>query len=203
MAKAPKTLSKAEIKTKTAELKAARKVVLDTFAPFESDVKAAEKALAAARKEADKAIAAAQKAVDAADKKREKAVAARDKGQEVLANLMSANTEEQAKARAYIGSQLDTLQARKGRGDAGLEGEIQMFSRLSAIEEAARAAEKKGGALTEEEANRIAKSYSKTAGADFTGKDILTGAAGIQRSIEGQRGANRRAIGRMYGASSL
>lgn len=80
MAKAPKTLSKAEIKAKTAELKAARKIVLDTFAPFESDVKAAEKALAAARKEADKAIAAAQKAVDAADKKREKAVAARDKG---------------------------------------------------------------------------------------------------------------------------
>lgn len=125
-----------------------------------------------------------------------------DKGQEVLANLMSANTEEQAKARAYIGSQLDTLQARKGKGEAGLEGEIQMFSRLSAVEEAARAAEKKGGALTEEEANRIAKSYSKTAGADFTGKDILTGAAGIQKSVEDQRGANRRAIGRMYGASS-
>ena len=80
MAKAPKTLSKAEIKAKTAELKAARKVVLDTFAPYASDVKAAEKALVEAKKEADKAVAAAQKAVDAAAKKAEKAAAARDKG---------------------------------------------------------------------------------------------------------------------------
>lgn len=80
MAKAPKILSKAEVKAKTVELKTARKVVLDAFAPFESDVKAAEKALAAAKKEADKAIAAAQKAVDAATKKAEKAAAARDKG---------------------------------------------------------------------------------------------------------------------------
>lgn len=80
MAKAPKILSKAEVKAKTVELKTARKVVLDTFAPYASDVKAAEKALAAAKKEADKAIAAAQKAVDAATKKAEKAAAARDKG---------------------------------------------------------------------------------------------------------------------------
>lgn len=80
MAKAPKTLSKAEIKAKTAELKAARKVVLDTFAPYASDVKAAEKALVEAKKEADKAVAAAQKAVDIAVKKAEKAAAARDKG---------------------------------------------------------------------------------------------------------------------------
>lgn len=80
MAKAPKILSKAEIKAKINDLKAARKVVLDTFAPFESDVKAAEKALAAARKEADKAVAAARKAVGAAAKKAEKAAAACDKG---------------------------------------------------------------------------------------------------------------------------
>lgn len=80
MAKAPKILSKAEIKAKTNDLKAARKVVLDTFTPFESDVKAAEKALAAARKEADKAVAAAQKAVDAATKKAQKASAACVKG---------------------------------------------------------------------------------------------------------------------------
>ena len=80
MAKAPKILSKAEVKSKTNDLKAARKVVLNTFTPFESDVKAAEKALAVAKKEADKAVAAAQKAVDAATKKAEKAAAARDKG---------------------------------------------------------------------------------------------------------------------------
>ena len=36
MAKAPKILSKAEIKAKTNDLKAARKVVLDTFAPYAS-----------------------------------------------------------------------------------------------------------------------------------------------------------------------
>lgn len=80
MAKAPKILSKAEVKAKTDDLKAARKVVLNIFAPYESDVKAAEKALAAAKKEADKAVTAAQKAVDAATKKAEKAAAARDKG---------------------------------------------------------------------------------------------------------------------------
>lgn len=80
MAKAPKTLSKAEIKAKTAELKAARKVVLDTFAPYASDVKAAEKTLADAKKQAEKTLAADQKAVDAAVKKAEKAAAARDKG---------------------------------------------------------------------------------------------------------------------------
>lgn len=100
MAKAPKTLSKAEIKAKTNDLKAARKVVLDTFAPFESDVKAAEKALAVARKEADKAVAAAQKAADVATKKREKASAARDKGlakiDAELATLASAPKEEAA-----------------------------------------------------------------------------------------------------------
>ena len=80
MAKAPKILSKAEIKAKTVELKAARKVVLDTFAPYALDVKAAEKTLADAKKQAEKTLAADQKAVDAAIKKAEKAAAARDKG---------------------------------------------------------------------------------------------------------------------------
>jgi ATPase subunit of ABC transporter with duplicated ATPase domains len=80
MAKAPKILSKAEIKAKTAELKAARKVVLDTFAPYASDVKAAEKTLADAKKQAEKTLAADQKAVDAAVKKAQKAADARDKG---------------------------------------------------------------------------------------------------------------------------
>ena len=100
MAKAPKILSKAEIKAKTNDLKAARKVVLNTFTPFESDVKAAEKALAVAKKEADKAVAAAQKAVDVAVKKAEKAAAARDKGlakiDAELATLAPASKEEAA-----------------------------------------------------------------------------------------------------------
>ncbi len=80
MAKAPKTLSKAEIKDAKTNLKAALKVVNDTHSKFVSDHKAAEKTLAAAKKEADKAIAAAQKAVDAAAKKLETATAAADKG---------------------------------------------------------------------------------------------------------------------------
>lgn len=80
MAKAPKILSKAEIKAKTNDLKAARKAVLNTFAPYALDVKAAEKTLADAKKQAEKTLAADQKAVDAAVKKAEKAAAARDKG---------------------------------------------------------------------------------------------------------------------------
>ena len=80
MAKAPKTLSKAEIKEAKTNLKAALGVVNTEHCKFMSDLKAAEKALAAAKKEADKAVAAAQKAVDAAAKKLEKATAAADKG---------------------------------------------------------------------------------------------------------------------------
>ena len=80
MAKAIKTLSKAELKDAKNNLKAALNVVNTEHGKFVSDHKAAEKALAAAKKEADKAIAAAQKAVDAAGKKLEKATAAADKG---------------------------------------------------------------------------------------------------------------------------
>ena len=80
MAKAIKTLSKAELKDAKNNLKAALGVVNTEHGKFVSDHKAAEKALAAAKKEADKAIAAAQKAVDAAGKKLEKATAAADKG---------------------------------------------------------------------------------------------------------------------------
>lgn len=80
MAKATKTLSKAEIKEAKTNLKAALKVVNDEHGKYVSDHKAAEKALAAAKKEADKAVATAQKAVDAAAKKLEKATAAADKG---------------------------------------------------------------------------------------------------------------------------
>lgn len=78
MAKAPK--SPAEVKAEKAQLKDALKVVNTEHAKFVSDHKAAEKALAAAKKEADKAVAAAQKLVDAAAKKLEKATAAADKG---------------------------------------------------------------------------------------------------------------------------
>ncbi|WP_087746364.1 MULTISPECIES: hypothetical protein [unclassified Acidovorax] len=80
MAKAIKTLSKAELKDAKTNLKAALGVVNAEHGKFVSDHKAAEKALAAAKKEADKAIAVAQKAVDAAGKKLEKATAAADKG---------------------------------------------------------------------------------------------------------------------------
>ncbi len=80
MAKATKTLSKAEIKEAKTNLKAALGVVNTEHSKFVSDHKAAEKALAAAKKESDKAVAAAQKAVDAAAKKLEKATAAADKG---------------------------------------------------------------------------------------------------------------------------
>lgn len=80
MARTPKTLSKAELKTRTAELKEAKKQVLATFGPFESDLKAAEKNLAAAKKDAEKVIAAAQKVVDTAQKKLTKAAEAKDKG---------------------------------------------------------------------------------------------------------------------------
>lgn len=80
MAKAIKTLSKAEIKDAKTNLKAALKVVNDEHGKYVSDHKAAEKALAAAKKEADKVVGAAQKAVDAAAKKLEKATVAADKG---------------------------------------------------------------------------------------------------------------------------
>ena len=80
MAKAIKTLSKAELKDAKNNLKQALTNVNNEHGKFVSDHKAAEKALAAAKKEADKAIAVAQKAVDAAGKKLEKATAAADKG---------------------------------------------------------------------------------------------------------------------------
>jgi colicin import membrane protein len=90
MARTPKTLTKAELKAKTAELKEAAKKVNETFAPFASDLKAAEKALAGAKKAAEKALAEAKKAVAAALKKHDKASDARTKG---LAKIAS----EQAK----------------------------------------------------------------------------------------------------------
>lgn len=80
MARTPKTLTKAELKARTAELKEAKKTVLATFAPFESDLKAAQKAAAAAKKDAEKAVAAALKLVEAAQKKHDKAAVAKDKG---------------------------------------------------------------------------------------------------------------------------
>lgn len=90
MAKAPKTLSKAEIKDAKNNLKAALGVVNTEHGKFVSDHKAAEKALATAKKEADKAVAAAQKAVDAAGKKLEKATAAADKGRAKIAAQLAA-----------------------------------------------------------------------------------------------------------------
>lgn len=80
MAKATAPKTAAEIKAAKAELKEARKVVDTEHAKFVSDHKAAEKALAAAKKEADKAVGAAQKVVDAAAKKLTKATEAAEKG---------------------------------------------------------------------------------------------------------------------------
>ena len=90
MAKATKTLSKAEIKEAKTNLKAALGVVNTEHSKFVSDHKAAAKALAAAKKEADKAVAAAQKVVDAAAKKLEKATAAADKGRAKIAAQLAA-----------------------------------------------------------------------------------------------------------------
>ena len=90
MAKAPKTLSKAEIKDAKTNLKAALKVVNDEHGKYVSDHKAAEKALSAAKKEADKAVAAAQKLADAADKKLLKASIAADKGRAKIGAQLAA-----------------------------------------------------------------------------------------------------------------
>lgn len=79
MAKATKTLTKAEIKEAKIEIKAALKAANDTHGKFVSDFKAAENALAATKKEAVKAAAAAQKTVDGAATKLEKATLAADK----------------------------------------------------------------------------------------------------------------------------
>lgn len=78
--KAPKVLSKAEIKAKKADLTAARKTIQTELAKFVADHKAAVKGKEAAQKAADKAVAAAQKLVDAAEKKLGKANAAAEKG---------------------------------------------------------------------------------------------------------------------------
>lgn len=80
MAKAPKTLSKAEIAAQKKDLQAALKIVKAEHGKFVSDHKATEKALAAAKKEADKAVAAAQKAVDASAAKLAKATEKADAG---------------------------------------------------------------------------------------------------------------------------
>lgn len=84
MARTPKTLTKAELKTRTAELKEAKKTILDAFAPYASDLKAAQKN-----------AAVAQKLVETAQKKLDKAAASRDKGlakiESQLAALAPAN----------------------------------------------------------------------------------------------------------------
>ena len=78
MAKTPKTA--AEIKAEKLELKNALAIVNTEHGKFVSDHKAAEKSLAAIKKESDKAVGAAQKVVDAAAKKLAKATEAADKG---------------------------------------------------------------------------------------------------------------------------
>ena len=76
MAKAPKTLSPAEVKAAKKDLVTLLKAQKDNLKPVQADAAAATKALAVAKKEADKAVATAQKAVDAATAKLAKAEAA-------------------------------------------------------------------------------------------------------------------------------
>ena len=90
MAKATKTLTKAEIKEAKLEIKTALKAVNDTHGKSVADFKAAEKALAQAKKEADKAVATAQKTVDGATTKLEKATLAADKARAKLAAQLAA-----------------------------------------------------------------------------------------------------------------
>ena len=80
MAKAPKVLSKAEVAAAKKDLQAALKTINVEHAKFVSDNKAAEKALAAAKKDADKAVAAAQKAADAVAAKLVKATEKAEQG---------------------------------------------------------------------------------------------------------------------------
>lgn len=101
MAKAPKTLTKAEIKEAKLEIKTALKAVNDTHGKFVADFKAAEKALAQAKKEADKAVATAQKTVDGATTKLEKAALAADKARAKLdARLAALEPQPQAEPAA-------------------------------------------------------------------------------------------------------
>lgn len=101
MAKATKTLTKAEIKEAKLEIKTALKAVNDTHGKSVADFKAAEKALAQAKKEADKAVASAQKAVDGAATKLEKATLAADKARAKLSTQLSA-LEPQPQAEAEL-----------------------------------------------------------------------------------------------------
>lgn len=101
MAKAPKTLSKAEIAAQKKDLLAAIKVVKTEHGKFVSDFKAAEKALATAKKETDKTLAAAQKVVDAAAAKLAKATEKAEAGEAKL----------QAKLEALAPAKAETAEA--------------------------------------------------------------------------------------------
>lgn len=79
MARPKKTLTKDEIKAKKTQLKEALKTVNETFSKFESDHKAAQKALTAA-----------QKVANTAAKKLEKAQAARDTGKAKIDQQLAA-----------------------------------------------------------------------------------------------------------------
>lgn len=100
MAKAPKTLSKAEVAAQKKDLQAALKVIKTEHGKFVSDHKAAEKALAAAKKEADKAVAAAQKLVDAAAAKLAKATEKAETGEAKIAAKLAALEPAKADAAA-------------------------------------------------------------------------------------------------------
>lgn len=100
MARPKKILSKAEVTEMKKSLNTALKAIKTEQAKYVSDCKAAEKALADAKKEADKLVGAAMKAVEAAQAKAAKAAAKAEAGrvkiEAKLASLEPAKTEAEA-----------------------------------------------------------------------------------------------------------
>lgn len=99
MARPKKVLSKAEIAAARKDLTTALKVIKTEQAKYTSDCKAAEKALADAKKQASKLIADAQKAVEAAEAKAAKAAVKADAGRaKIEAKLASLEPAKEAEA---------------------------------------------------------------------------------------------------------
>lgn len=80
MARPKKNPSKAEVKEMVANLKTARKEAIKALAPFQEAAKAADKALATAKKDTAKQLAAAEGVASKAKAKLEKAMEAHTKG---------------------------------------------------------------------------------------------------------------------------
>lgn len=124
-----------------------------------------------------------------------------ERGQELIANMMSTNKDDQQKAQSFINAEMQSLQHRKERGkEGGLEGQIAMYARLQASKDAMDKAEKLGRSLTEAELDEIAKSH-RANDSTLKGSDIQSVASGLSSARLNQEAADRRAAGRMYGLS--